>query len=146
MWMNTYTVHCIHSIQYTPTHTWYLILSCVNTALAHWTAPTHRERVEGASQRESPVHIPAYIPAVHVIMYIHIRNIVIYSCTYIYIYPLLTYLVERGERKDHRCLYTYMSLHISIYSFTPNMYPPCGDHHYLCTYMWSHIRIDPMDL
>ena len=62
---NVYIYIHTYNIKNMPTHTQYLILSCVNIALTHWTAPTHRER-GGGRKRESPLHIPTYIPTVYV--------------------------------------------------------------------------------
>ena len=91
-----------------PTHTWYLTLTCVNIALTHRTAPTHRERGEGDGERipTTYTHLYTYCICNHVYIY----------C--IYIYPLLTYLPHNGGGGDHWYLYTYMSSYISIYSLS----------------------------
>ena len=117
----------IHIIQCIPTHTWYLILTCVNIALTHRTAPTHRERGEGDGERvpTTYTHLYTYCICNHVYIY----------C--IYIYPLLTYLPHNGGGGDHWYLYTYMSSYISTYIF---LKPPFGYHHYFCV-IYDHISL-----
>ena len=75
-----------------------ILLSCVNIAPTHRTAPTHREQGKGR-ERESPLYARTYIPTVYVSMF-----------GYIYTYLFFTYIPTPQEGGgDHRYVCTYMS-------------------------------------
>ena len=90
-----------------PTHTWYLTLTCVNIALTHRTAPTHRERGEGDGERipTTYTHLYTYCICNHVYIY----------CIYIYILYLHTYpTMGEGEITG-----TYIPIWAHTYLYIP---------------------------
>ena len=123
----------IHIIQCIPTHTWYLILTCVNIALTHRTAPTHRERGEGDGERipTTYTHLYTYCICHHVYIYI------LYVCIYIFIYLSFTYIPtpQWGRGRSLVPIYLFELIHIYIF-----LKPPFGYHHYLCV-IYDHISL-----
>ena len=119
IYIHTYTV-------YTYTH----LVS--KTILCQCSPHTQGERIP-----TTYTHLYTYI-CTHVYIYINIYIYrYIYICTVCYNYPLHTYPTG-GRGRSPIPIYLYELIHIYIC-----LYPPYGDHHYLCTYILSHIPNRP---
>ena len=114
-----------------------ILLSCVNIAPTHRTAPTHREQGKGR-ERESPLYARTYIPTVYVSMFVYIYIHI--SILYLHTYP------TGGRGRSPVRMYLYELIYVGIITtFVPiydhlstgggdPMYPAThrgGDHHYL---------------